>query len=102
MAASNPTDSGAGRFRLNHQEDDAQERAVLGLVLQSHPDVLTKVELLRELTKDGSTEFSEADANERAVRDLAAAGLLHPPGAEEFIRPTRAALRFFELAGTAG
>lgn len=102
MADEKSTDSGCGRFRLNHEEDDAQERAVLGLVLQIHPDALTKVELLRELTKDGSTEFSEVDANERAVRDLAAAGLLHPLGAEGFVRPTRAAVRFFEIAGTAG
>jgi hypothetical protein len=103
MATSNPTDSGCGRCRLNHEEDDALERAVLGLVLEFHPDAFTKEELLREMTKgSGSTEFSEVDSNERAVRDLAAAGLLHPPADEEFVRPTRAALRFFELAGTAG
>lgn len=102
MADSHTTDSGCGRFRLNHQEDDAQEAAVLRRVLEFHPDAYTKDELFRELTQGGSTEFSEVDANERAVRDLAAAGLLHPLGDEEFVRPTRAALRFFEIAGTAG
>lgn len=102
MATSHITDSGCGRFRFNHQEDDAQEAAVLRRVLEFHPDAYTKNELFRELIQGGSTGFSEVDANERAVRDLAAAGLLHPLGDEEFVRPTRAALRFFELAGTAG
>lgn len=102
MATSKSTDSGCGRFRFNHEEDDAQEAAVLRRVLESHPDAFTKDELFREMTQGGSTAFSEVDANERAVRDLAAAGLLHPPGDEEFVRPTRAALRFFELAGGAG
>jgi hypothetical protein len=98
MADEKSTDSGAGRFRLNHEEDDALERAVLGLVFDFHPDAFTKDELLREMTKSRSTEFSEVDANARAVRDLAAAGLLHPHGDEGFVRPTRAALRFFELS----
>jgi len=102
MADEKSTDSGAGRFRLNHEEDDVLERAVLRRVLELHPDALSKDELLREMTQSGSAVFSEVDANERAVRDLAAAGLLHPLGDEEFVRPTRAALRFFELAGTAG
>jgi hypothetical protein len=102
MATSKSTDSGCGRFRLNHEEDDALERAVLGLVFEFHPDAFTKDELLREMTQGGSTEYSEVDAIERAVRDLVAAGLLHPLADDEFVRPTRAALRFFELAGTAG
>lgn len=102
MATSNPTDSGSGRFRLNHEEDDQQEAAILRRVLESHPDAFTNGELFQEMTKGGSTEFSEVDANRRAVRDLVAAGLLHPLGDEEFIRPTRAALRFFELAEEAG
>ncbi len=37
----------------------------------------------------------ERDDVEQAVRDLAAAGLLHRSGA--FVLPTRAALRFEEL-----
>jgi hypothetical protein len=103
MADEKSTDPGAGRrFRRNHEEDDVLEWAVLGLVFDSHPDAFTKAELIREMTQGGSTEFSEVDANERAVRDLAAAGLLHPLGDEEFVRPTRAALRFFELVEGAG
>jgi hypothetical protein len=102
MADEKSTDSGCGRFRLNHEEDDALERAVLSLVFESHPDAFTKDELLREMTQGRSTEFSAVDANQRAVRNLAAAGLLHPLGDEEFVRPTRAACRFFELAGTVG
>lgn len=103
MADEKSTDPGADRrFRLNHAEDDQLEAAVLRRVLESHPDAFTKDELLREMTQGRSPEFSEVDANERAVRDLAAAGLLHPLGAEAFVRPTRAALRFFDLAGGAG
>ncbi|HYQ78971.1 MAG TPA: hypothetical protein VEP91_07675 [Solirubrobacterales bacterium] len=102
MADEKSTDSGCGRRRFNHEEDDALEAAVLRLVLVSHPDAFTKDELFREMNKGGSTEVSEVDANERAIRDLAATGLFHPLGAEEFVRPTRAALRFFELSGGAG
>lgn len=103
MADEKSTDPGAGRrFQFNHEEDDQRERAVLRLVLEFHPDAFTKDELLREMTFGGSTEFSEVDAHERALRDLAAVGLLHPLGPEEFVRPTRAARRFFELSGGAG
>jgi hypothetical protein len=102
MADEKSTDPGAGRrFQLNHEEDDQLEAAVLRRVLESHPDAFTKDELLREMTKGRSTEFCEIDANERAVRDLAAAGLLHPLGDAGFVRPTRAALRYFELSGGA-
>lgn len=102
MATSNPTGPSDSRHLTTWDEDEQVEAAVLRLVLEFHPDAFTKDELLREMTQGGSTEFSEVDANERAVRDLAAAGLLHPLGDEEFVRPTRAALRFFQLAGTAG
>jgi hypothetical protein len=103
MADEKSTDPGAGRrFRLNHEEDDRQEAAVLRRVLESNPDAFTKAELIRDMTQGGSADCSEVDANERAVRDLAAAGLLHPLGDGEFVRPTRAALRFFELVEEAG
>lgn len=102
MADEKSTDPGPGRrFQLNHEEDDQLEAAVLHRVLETHPDAFTKGELFREMTKGESSEFSEVDANERAVRDLAAVGLFHPLGAEGFVRPTRAALRFFELSGGA-
>lgn len=49
------------------------------------------------MTGGGSRDFSEFDATRRAVRDLAAAGLLHRPGDDEVVRPTRSAIRFYEL-----
>jgi hypothetical protein len=48
----------------------------------------------RELGEDAGS-FACRDAIERAVRDLARAGLLHD--SERFVLPTRAALRFDEL-----
>ncbi len=75
-------------------EDAATESAVLQQVLGLHPTSLTLAELHRALgaEEDG---FASADAVERAVRDLAAAGLLHRSGS--LILPTRAALRFEQL-----
>lgn len=74
-------------------EDDDFESAVLRQLLDLHPTRLTVSELTRELGDGG--DFAERDALERAVRDLAAVGLLHR--SEEFVAPTRAALRFSEL-----
>jgi hypothetical protein len=51
-------------------------------------------ELKRELGV-GRESFADRDALERAVRDLAAAGLLYKE--TEFVEPTRAAVRFSEL-----
>jgi hypothetical protein len=75
-------------------EDAATESAVLQQVLEVHPTQLTVVELVREIAGE-STDFATRDAVERAVRDLAGAGLLHRRDA--FVAPTRAALRFSEL-----
>jgi hypothetical protein len=77
----------------NRNEDEAVESAVLRQLLDLHPAQLTLEELQREM--GGDREFAERDALERAVRDLAAAGLVHR-GAE-FVTPTRAALRFSDL-----
>lgn len=76
-------------------EDEGVESAVLRQLLDLHPTHLTLAELMRELGSDGGS-FADQDAVERAVRDLAAVGLLHK-GAD-FVTPTRAALRFSELA----
>lgn len=75
-------------------EDEGVEAAVLQQLLDLHPTQLTVAELQRELggTRD---EFAERDAVERAVRELGAVGLLHQ--GEEFVIPTRAALRFSQL-----
>jgi uncharacterized protein with von Willebrand factor type A (vWA) domain len=78
--------------RTTRDEDEAVESAVMRQLLDLHPTQLTLEELRREL---GDQRFSERDSLERAVRDLAAAGLLHRGG--EFITPSRAALRFSEL-----
>jgi hypothetical protein len=98
MASSNPTDPGASqRFQTPSEEDHRDEGAVLRHVLYLHPgSTLTRAELTREMI-----DLSD-DAVERAVRDLAGTGLLHRPGDDEFVRPTRAAIRFFELEGGAG
>jgi hypothetical protein len=75
-------------------EDEDFESAVLRQLLDLHPIRLTVSELTRELSSDRGG-FAERDALERAIRDLAAVGLLHH--SEEFVAPTRAALRFSEL-----
>jgi hypothetical protein len=78
-------------------EDDAiVEAAVLRQLLVLHPVQITFDELLREIAVEPD-DFSQRDAVERAVRDLAAAGLLHRR--EDFVIPSRAALRFDELLG---
>lgn len=75
-------------IRSTAGDDAATESAVLQLVLALHPTALSFEELVRELG-------DERDAVERAVADLAGAGLLHRK--ESFVAPTRAALRFDEL-----
>lgn len=82
--------------RLPSQADTLVEAAVLQQLLFLHPVQLNLEELLRELA-GGEEDFGERDAAERAVRDLAAAGLLHRNG--ELLAPSRAALRFDELLG---
>jgi len=77
-------------------EDATTESAVLQQVLAFHPAQVTVAELVREVGGE-SPGFAESDAIERAVRDLAAVGLLHSNGA--FIVPTRAAVRFNQLLG---
>jgi len=78
----------------NEAEDAATESAVLMRVLELHPAQVTVAELVRDLGGERPS-FAERDAIERAVRDLAGAGLLHRH--EEFALPTRAALRFSQL-----
>jgi hypothetical protein len=75
-------------------QDAVVEAAVLRQLLHLHPAQVTLAELLREIG-GGSAGFAETDAISRAVRDLTAAGLLHTR--EDFVLPSRAALRFSEL-----
>lgn len=81
-------------YKTTWAEDEEVEVAVLRQLLDLHPTRLTLAELRREFAAKAS-DFAAHDAVERAVRDLAAAGLLHK--GEEFVAPTRAALRFNEL-----
>jgi hypothetical protein len=84
-------------IRTPAEEDAAIEAAVLRQLLALHPVQVTLEELHRELGVEPE-DFERRDAVERAVRDLAAAGLLHR--LDEFAMPTRAALRFDELMGS--
>jgi len=81
-------------IRTPAEQDAAVEAAVLRQLLALHPVQVTLEELHRELGIDAE-DFAQRDAVERAVQDLAAAGLLHR--LDEFAIPTRAALRFSEL-----
>lgn len=76
--------------------DARDQAAVLRHVLSLYPQTLTELELLKEMTGGASATFEERDRYRRAVRDLAAGGLL---GTEtRLVVPTRAALLFHELA----
>jgi hypothetical protein len=81
-------------IRTPAEEDAALEAAVLRQLLALHPVQISFDELLREIAAEPE-DFGQRDALERAVRDLAAAGLLHRR--DGFVIPSRAALRFDEL-----
>jgi hypothetical protein len=74
--------------------DVATESAVLQLVLDLHPTLLTVAELVREVGGE-QADYAEEDAVRRAIRDLSGAGLIHRK--DQFAIPTRAAIRFSEL-----
>jgi hypothetical protein len=77
--------------------DDATiEAAVLRQLLTLHPVQLTLEETVREIA-GAADDFALRDAVERAVRELAVAGLVHRSG--DVVLPSRAALRFHELLG---
>lgn len=78
----------------NKAQDLRDQAVVLTQVLALHPVHLTVPELIREVVA-GSADFKSQDRYERAVRDLAGAGLLHV--AAGLVTPTRAALLFNSL-----
>jgi hypothetical protein len=76
-------------------EDDRQvESAILAFVLDQHPDRLTSAELSLALT-GCPPDFDRRDAIERALAELASAGLIHRDGV--FVAPSRPALYFNRL-----
>lgn len=77
------------------EEDAKIEAAVLRQLLALHPVQLTLDEVVREVGGEEEDGFGLRDAVERAVRELAAAGLVHHSG--EVVLPSRAALRFEQL-----
>lgn len=84
----------SGDKRTTRDDDLAMESAVLQRVLDVHPARLTLPELIRELAGE-EADFGTRDAVERAARDLSGVGLVHQ--VDEFVTPTRAALRYTEL-----
>lgn len=91
-----PADSADGRPWTTRDDDLAMESAVLQRVLDIHPARVTATELRREIVGEGA-DFGDRDAVDRATRDLGGVGLVHT--LDEFVTPTRAALRFQELFG---
>lgn len=85
----------AGQSPVPIQDDLRAQVAVLRHVLDSFPERLTIPGLVSELTK-GALTFSKGDALERAILDLTGIGLLQCPCG--MVEPTRAAMRFNELA----
>jgi predicted transcriptional regulator len=75
-------------------QDTTVEAAVLRQLLALHPVQLTVDELSREVGGEAE-DFAQADAVERAIRELAAVGLAHRNG--DVVIPSRAALRLDEL-----
>jgi hypothetical protein len=81
----------------NQSEDTRVESALLQRVLELHPTRVTGEELVRDLAGD-EVDFAARDSVERAIRELAGAGLLHRTD-DGFVIPTRAALHFGDLLG---
>ncbi|HET7455583.1 MAG TPA: hypothetical protein VFJ76_08685 [Solirubrobacterales bacterium] len=84
--------SGAGDESATTAALDVRDQAgVFRHVLSLYPEVLTRAELIREMTGGASSPgFAERDRIERAVRDLIAGGLLHEDAM--LVLPTRAAV----------
>jgi hypothetical protein len=97
MADQNPT--GADRASADAaspaREDAVVESAVLGFILEAHPDHLTPSELSLAIHPRPAGEFPTEDAVTRAIDALVGAGLLHIAGG--LAVPSRAALYFSRL-----
>ena len=95
MSYDDPMDHAERDPSIPADEDRKTEWAVLGYLLDAHPDQFTIPEVSRAMNA-GKTDFGSEDAVERAIRQLVGAGLLHCCGG--FILPTRAALYYWQLA----
>lgn len=80
------------------EQDDQLQVAVLGHLLLAYPAPLTIDEIVAAFEKPFERSFLETDGIRRAVRDLVCGGLLHEHGGKAVL-PTRATVRFGELAG---
>lgn len=94
-----PKGAGDDDAPSNAAQDIRGQSIVLMHVLHRHPTLLTTDDLIREITS-GSGDFGEADAIERAVRDLTGVGLLHRAG--DLAVPSPAALRFLAVICESG
>lgn len=81
-------------FVTNAAQDARDQAEVLREVLGFYPETLMLDELIRELAV-ASTEFTEHDRIQRAVRDLTTGGLIHRIG--DLVLPTRAAVNLNAL-----
>jgi hypothetical protein len=75
-------------------DPDRTASAVLGIVLADYPAHFHVEEIIREVATD-PTSFGDCDDVRNAIRDLVGVGLLHR--SNEFVFPTRAAVRSAEL-----
>jgi hypothetical protein len=91
-----PSGAGDERATTTAEQDLRDQAAVLSHVLSLYPQTLTELELLKEVTGGLEATYAEKDGHRRAVRDLAAGGLLNIEGT--LVVPTRAAVLFHELA----
>ena len=84
-----PSGADDERATTTAQENLRDQAAVLQQILDLYPEPLTLAELTREMTVD-STDHTERDRIERAVRDLIGGGVLHLVG--DLVLPTRTAV----------
>jgi hypothetical protein len=83
-----------GSASAQQSDEDRAEQALLGLLLDAHPALLSIDEIVREMT-DRADEFGPRDRVNNAVRDLVASGLAHR--LDGFVFASRAAVRSEEL-----